>query len=349
MPVSILPLLAVCLSLAVLSGPAGPSECRLGPLVRLTHDGLDKYRPSWAPLGHRVLFARREPDGSHIWQYVLDVRNGKSSARRLTDRKGPEYHGVFSPDGSRVLFAAITPLRDTRQPRHRRGQRRRHGAEDGYRRPGEARAPGLAVLVARWPAVRIHLDPRGQPGDLHGGGRRHRSCAPDSEPGSRCASVLVARRPQDRLRDRSMGRTRAGRRQARRHGPRAVDQEPRSRRLPVLLARWLANCVCLQPRWPVRDLRFRSRWFSPCELVAPPAPRYLPDLDARTAAESRLSQTGRADSSCTRRRWRLGTLRKNKCRLSQSERQLFRHLISAQILNISGSAPGLRSLSPHPT
>ncbi|MGO9917248.1 MAG: TolB family protein [Isosphaeraceae bacterium] len=108
MPVSILPLLAVCLSLAVLSGPAGPSECRLGPLVRLTHDGLDKYRPSWAPLGHRVLFARREPDGSHIWQYVLDVRNGKSSARRLTDRKGPEYHGVFSPDGSRVLFAAIS-------------------------------------------------------------------------------------------------------------------------------------------------------------------------------------------------------------------------------------------------
>src|SRR5208282_3055476 len=63
---------------------------------------------SWAPDGHRILFARREPDGAHIWQYVLDVRNGKSAARRLTDRKEPEYHGVFSPDGALVLFTAIT-------------------------------------------------------------------------------------------------------------------------------------------------------------------------------------------------------------------------------------------------
>jgi TolB protein len=75
--------------------------------ARLTHDGLDKYRPSWAPDGRTLLFARREPDGSHIWQYVLDTKNPKAKLRRLTDRKTPEYNGTFSPDGAKVLFAAI--------------------------------------------------------------------------------------------------------------------------------------------------------------------------------------------------------------------------------------------------
>jgi TolB protein len=74
----------------------------------LTHDGADKYRPSWAPDGRHLLFARRETDGSQIWQYVLDSANTAAHARRLTDRKGPEYNGTFSPDGTRVLFTAIT-------------------------------------------------------------------------------------------------------------------------------------------------------------------------------------------------------------------------------------------------
>jgi TolB protein len=88
-----------------LSPIAKPS---FGPLVRLTRDGLEKYRPSWAPNGQLLLFARREADGSHIWQYLLDVKNAKAPARRLTDRKEPEYHGVFSPDGAHILFTAIT-------------------------------------------------------------------------------------------------------------------------------------------------------------------------------------------------------------------------------------------------
>jgi TolB protein len=77
-------------------------------LDRLTHDGLDKQRPFWAPDGRRILFARHEPDGAHIWQYVLDVGNAMAPARRLTGRQAPEYNGAFSPDGARVLFAAIT-------------------------------------------------------------------------------------------------------------------------------------------------------------------------------------------------------------------------------------------------
>src|SRR5262249_34268547 len=39
---------------------------------------------------------------SQIWQYVLDV--DKPDARRLTDRKRPDYNATFSPDGKRVLL-----------------------------------------------------------------------------------------------------------------------------------------------------------------------------------------------------------------------------------------------------
>jgi TolB protein len=92
-------------TLVTASGPGSPRSP--GPLLRLTRDGLDKYRPSWAPDGRRILFARRESEGSHIWQYVLDIKNPGADARRLTDRKEPEYNGAFSPDGGRVLFVAI--------------------------------------------------------------------------------------------------------------------------------------------------------------------------------------------------------------------------------------------------
>ncbi len=71
---------------------------------------------------------RHEPDGSHIWQYLLDVRQSRRTARRLTDRKDPEYNGAFSPDGTRVLFVGDHALGDAGQPRYRRHQRRRHGA-----------------------------------------------------------------------------------------------------------------------------------------------------------------------------------------------------------------------------
>jgi TolB protein len=102
------PLITACSALGLLSGPLASSSPKLGSLVRLSSDGLDKQRPTWAPDGHRLLFARHESGGEHIWLYVLDARNPKSPARRLTERKEPEYNGVFSPNGVRVIFAAIT-------------------------------------------------------------------------------------------------------------------------------------------------------------------------------------------------------------------------------------------------
>jgi TolB protein len=118
MPSSSFSLLLVCSTLAISSTPGAKSPQRLGPLVRLTTDGLEKYRPSWAPDGRRILYARRERDGSHIWQYVLDLKSrspkgpapapASAPARRLSDRKDPEYNGVFAPDGARVLFVPIT-------------------------------------------------------------------------------------------------------------------------------------------------------------------------------------------------------------------------------------------------
>jgi TolB protein len=94
-----------CLLLSLL---LAPPDLDLGPLVRLTTDGLDKQRPSWAPDGRRLLFARHTSDGAHIWLYVLDREAPGAAPRRLTDRKEPEYHGAFAPDGSSVLFTAIT-------------------------------------------------------------------------------------------------------------------------------------------------------------------------------------------------------------------------------------------------
>jgi TolB protein len=101
------------LLLWLLLAPPDPDSDRdrasdLGPLVRLTADGLDKQRPSWAPDGRRLLFARHTSDGAHIWQYILDLETPRAAPRRLTDRKEPEYHGAFAPDGSTVLFTAIT-------------------------------------------------------------------------------------------------------------------------------------------------------------------------------------------------------------------------------------------------
>jgi TolB protein len=102
------PLWPVWVGFILLAGADDPPALKPGPLLRLTSDGLDKERPSWAPDGRRLLFARHEAGGMHVWQYVLDTKQEDAVARRLTDRKDPEYNGAFSPDGTHILFAAIT-------------------------------------------------------------------------------------------------------------------------------------------------------------------------------------------------------------------------------------------------
>lgn len=95
----------VSLIAALILGP-GAGAFQPGPVVQVTRDGLDKERPSWSPDGKRLTFSRQEPDSEHMWQYLIEPGPG-SSARRLTDRKTPDYHGVFSPDGKRILLVAV--------------------------------------------------------------------------------------------------------------------------------------------------------------------------------------------------------------------------------------------------
>jgi TolB protein len=87
---------------------AGGGAAQAPPAIqRLTRDGLDKQRPMWSPDGHLLTFARHEPDGAAIWQYVL-VPGKPETLRRLTDRKTPDYNAAFSPDGTRLLLCTIT-------------------------------------------------------------------------------------------------------------------------------------------------------------------------------------------------------------------------------------------------
>ena len=109
--------------------------------------------------------------------------------RRLTDRKDPEYNGAFSPDGIAGAVRGDHALGDPGQPRYRVDQRRRHRVEDRVRGTGPALAPGLAVVVARRPPVRVQLDPRGQPGDLHGRRRRQGPGPADEQPRDRRAPI----------------------------------------------------------------------------------------------------------------------------------------------------------------
>lgn len=72
----------------------------------LNDDHLDKIRPSWSPDGKRLAFAGHDSGGAHIWLYIMDAGHPES-AHRLTDRKTPDYQGVFSPDGRRLLLTIV--------------------------------------------------------------------------------------------------------------------------------------------------------------------------------------------------------------------------------------------------
>lgn len=70
-------------------------------IVQLTRDGRFKQRPAWSPDGKSLVFARHT--GASILLYVRTLADG--SERRVTARDEPQYDAVFSPDGTRLLFA----------------------------------------------------------------------------------------------------------------------------------------------------------------------------------------------------------------------------------------------------
>jgi len=92
-------------SLLVFLGALGVLAVQ-SPPTRLTNDGKEKARPIWSSDGKRLTFARHESGSTHIWQYVMDAGDEKS-IKKLTDRKNPDFHSAFLPDGKRVLVATV--------------------------------------------------------------------------------------------------------------------------------------------------------------------------------------------------------------------------------------------------
>jgi TolB protein len=82
---------------------------RSGPpsLVRHTRDGLDKRRPCWSPDGKLLAFARQEPDGEHLWQYLVAAKVPQPPRRLVTDRDTAQFDATFAPDGSSLLVVVI--------------------------------------------------------------------------------------------------------------------------------------------------------------------------------------------------------------------------------------------------
>lgn len=86
------------------SGQKPPSPMKI---ERLTSDGAYKHRPVWLADGKRILFGRHEEGGNAI-RLRISSGAGDAMPRRLTQRKDPEYDAAISPDGTQVLFTAIT-------------------------------------------------------------------------------------------------------------------------------------------------------------------------------------------------------------------------------------------------
>ena len=68
--------------------------------VRTLTGGYDNF-PEWSPRGDLIVFTRMLEDGNFE---IFRVRPDGTDVRRLTNSKGNEGHGIWSPDGETILF-----------------------------------------------------------------------------------------------------------------------------------------------------------------------------------------------------------------------------------------------------
>jgi TolB protein len=72
-------------------------------VVRLTHDPVADFDPSWSPDGRRIAYRHEDEKSGQI--YVMNADG--SQKRNLTRRRGLDYSPAWSPDGRRIAFGSV--------------------------------------------------------------------------------------------------------------------------------------------------------------------------------------------------------------------------------------------------
>ena len=87
-----------------------------GTPIQLTHGPWNHGQIAWSQDGRSILFSSlRVPDAEHVWReseiYAVDVAS--KQVRQLSNRKGPDFGPVVSPDGKMVAYLGYDWTDDT--------------------------------------------------------------------------------------------------------------------------------------------------------------------------------------------------------------------------------------------
>jgi len=81
-----------------------------GPLSRLTFGRAGNRRPTWSPDGQSLTFVSHRGEQQNLWTTRAD---GTGTAELVLDRELRIFKGLYSPDGTWLVFSEGTPLNAT--------------------------------------------------------------------------------------------------------------------------------------------------------------------------------------------------------------------------------------------